>query len=65
MDEGGFVIDYLTPPGTALEETDRQVRKVEEVLADTPGGGGLLAPHRGGAGPVRHPAQQRATSWCG
>ncbi len=27
MDEGGFVIDYLTPPGTALEETDRQIRK--------------------------------------
>ena len=36
MDEGGFVLDYLTPPGTALAETDRQVRKVEAVLAATP-----------------------------
>jgi CzcA family heavy metal efflux pump len=36
MDEGGFVLDYLTPPGTALAETDRQVRQVESVLAATP-----------------------------
>jgi CzcA family heavy metal efflux pump len=36
MDEGGFVLDYLTPPGTALAETDRQVRQVEAILAATP-----------------------------
>jgi CzcA family heavy metal efflux pump len=36
MDEGGFVIDYLTPAGTAIEETDRQIRKVEKIVADTP-----------------------------
>src|SRR5262249_24314883 len=36
MDEGGFVVDYLTPPGTALEETDRLVRGIERVLAKTP-----------------------------
>ncbi|MEO8274843.1 MAG: efflux RND transporter permease subunit [Thermoanaerobaculia bacterium] len=36
MDEGGFVIDYLTPPGTALAETDRQVQALETVLAHTP-----------------------------
>jgi CzcA family heavy metal efflux pump len=36
MDEGGFVIDYLSPPGSALEETDRQIRKVEKIVADTP-----------------------------
>jgi CzcA family heavy metal efflux pump len=35
-DEGGFVVDYLTPAGSALEETDRQVRKVEAVLLKTP-----------------------------
>ena len=35
-DEGGFVIDYLTPAGTALEETDRQLKHVEEVLLKTP-----------------------------
>ena len=36
MDEGGFVIDYLTPAGTAIEETDRQIKKVEKIVADTP-----------------------------
>jgi CzcA family heavy metal efflux pump len=36
MDEGGFVIDYLTPAGTAIEETDRQIRKVEKIVAETP-----------------------------
>src|SRR4029453_9562684 len=35
-DEGGFVIDYQTPAGTALEETDRLGRKVEQVLLKTP-----------------------------
>jgi CzcA family heavy metal efflux pump len=36
MDEGGFVLDYITPSGTALEETDRTIRKIEEVLKATP-----------------------------
>jgi CzcA family heavy metal efflux pump len=35
-DEGGFVVDYLTPAGSALEETDRQVRAMEAVIARTP-----------------------------
>jgi CzcA family heavy metal efflux pump len=35
-DEGGFVIDYLTPAGSALEETDRILRGVEAVLQKTP-----------------------------
>jgi CzcA family heavy metal efflux pump len=35
-DEGGFVIDYLTPAGSALAETDRQVRAFEKVLTATP-----------------------------
>jgi CzcA family heavy metal efflux pump len=35
-DEGGFVLDYLTPEGSALAETDRQVRKIEKIIADTP-----------------------------
>jgi multidrug efflux pump subunit AcrB len=35
-DEGGFVVDYRTPAGTALEETDRQLKHVEEVLLKTP-----------------------------
>ena len=36
MDEGSFVLDYRTPPGTSLQETDRILRKVEKHLADTP-----------------------------
>jgi CzcA family heavy metal efflux pump len=35
-DEGGFVLDYLTPAGSALSETDRQVRRIERVIAETP-----------------------------
>ena len=35
-DEGGFVLDYVTPAGSALAETDRQVRAIEKVVADTP-----------------------------
>jgi len=35
-DEGGFVIDYLTPAGMALEDTDQRMRKIEAILSDTP-----------------------------
>ena len=36
MDEGAFVLDYWTPGGTALEETNRLVGIAERVLAATP-----------------------------
>jgi CzcA family heavy metal efflux pump len=36
MDEGGFVVDYWTPAGTSLPETDRMLRRVEEVIKTTP-----------------------------
>jgi CzcA family heavy metal efflux pump len=36
IDEGAFVLDYLTPTGTALSETDRELRIVEQKLAATP-----------------------------
>lgn len=36
MDEGAFVFDYWTPGGTALAETDRQLRVVERIMAETP-----------------------------
>lgn len=36
MDEGAFVLDYFTPGGTALSETDREVRIAEKILAQTP-----------------------------
>ncbi len=36
IDEGAFVLDYFSPGGTALAETDRQVHIVEQILASTP-----------------------------
>jgi CzcA family heavy metal efflux pump len=36
IDEGAFVLDYWSPGGTALNETDRQVHIVEGLLARTP-----------------------------
>ena len=36
MDEGGFVVDYLTPPGTSLAETDRLVRLIEDRVKRLP-----------------------------
>lgn len=36
MDEGGFIVDYRTPPGTSLVETDRELLQVEAILHDTP-----------------------------
>ncbi|MGA3068304.1 MAG: efflux RND transporter permease subunit [Tepidisphaeraceae bacterium] len=32
MDEGGFIIDYITPPGTSLQESDRMMREAERIL---------------------------------
>ncbi|HWE94686.1 MAG TPA: efflux RND transporter permease subunit [Tepidisphaeraceae bacterium] len=36
VDEGGFIIDYIGPPGTSVTETDRMLRQVEAILARTP-----------------------------
>ena len=36
MDEGGFVIDYVTPPGTSLTETSRQLMQAEAILRSRP-----------------------------
>jgi CzcA family heavy metal efflux pump len=36
MDEGGFVLDYRSQPGTALAETDRLLRQVEQIIRATP-----------------------------
>jgi CzcA family heavy metal efflux pump len=36
MDEGGFVLDYWTPPGTSLAETDKIVRGFEDRIKKTP-----------------------------
>ena len=36
IDEGAFVLDYFTPGGTALAETNREVGIAESILAATP-----------------------------
>ncbi len=36
MDEGAFVLDYFSRPGTSLSETDRMLRHVEQILMSTP-----------------------------
>jgi len=36
MDEGGFVLDYWTPAGSSLTETNRMVGHVEEMLRHIP-----------------------------
>ncbi len=36
QDEGAFVIDYFSRPGTSLTETNRMLMHVEEILRETP-----------------------------
>jgi len=36
MDEGTFVLDYKTPAGTSLTETNRMLMKVEDILMSVP-----------------------------
>jgi multidrug efflux pump subunit AcrB len=36
IDEGAFILDYWTPGGTALAETNRQLAIAESILAATP-----------------------------
>lgn len=42
MDEGSFVLDYEMPVGTSLAQTDRVMRRVEQVLVRTPDIAGYL-----------------------
>jgi CzcA family heavy metal efflux pump len=36
MDEGSIVLDYASPPGTSLDETDRILREVEKIIHTVP-----------------------------
>ncbi|MEP7277443.1 MAG: efflux RND transporter permease subunit [Bacteroidota bacterium] len=36
MDEGSIVLDYASPPGTSLEETDRILRQIEKMIVTVP-----------------------------
>jgi multidrug efflux pump subunit AcrB len=59
MDEGGFVLDYHTEPGTSISETDRLMKQVEAIVSANPNvatysrrtgaglGGDLNEPNRG------------------
>jgi len=59
VDEGGFVMDFFTRPGTSLIETDRELAQIETILRAVPEvqtfsrrtgmglGGDLGEPHHG------------------
>ncbi|MFI4963970.1 MAG: efflux RND transporter permease subunit [Caulobacterales bacterium] len=59
IDEGGFILDYIAPPGMSLTETDRLMGQVEAIIRATPDvdtysrrtgaqlGGGLTEPNTG------------------
>ncbi|MEA2238101.1 MAG: hypothetical protein QOC81_2825 [Thermoanaerobaculia bacterium] len=36
FEEHGFILDYVAPPGASLDETDRMLRHVEQMLKETP-----------------------------
>lgn len=36
MDEGSIVLDYTSPPGTSLGETDRMLQQVEKIINKVP-----------------------------
>jgi CzcA family heavy metal efflux pump len=36
MDEGSIVLDYSSPPGTSLEETDHTLQQVEKIITAIP-----------------------------
>jgi CzcA family heavy metal efflux pump len=36
MDEGAFILDYFTPAGASLSETNRILQHVEQILQQTP-----------------------------
>jgi multidrug efflux pump subunit AcrB len=36
MDEGSIILDYWTPPGTSLTDTDRMLREAERIIQSLP-----------------------------
>src|SRR5262249_26793013 len=36
MDEGGFILDYVMPPGSSLQETNRVIDHVEKIIRAVP-----------------------------
>lgn len=36
MDEGSFILDYVTPPGSSLEETNRMIAHIDQIVRSIP-----------------------------
>jgi CzcA family heavy metal efflux pump len=36
MDEGGFILDYFTPPGSSLTESNRILQHIEQIIHSVP-----------------------------
>jgi len=36
MDEGSFILDYVTPPGSSLAETNRMITHIEQIIRAVP-----------------------------
>jgi CzcA family heavy metal efflux pump len=36
MDEGGYILDYITPPGTSLDQTNSILKKIEAFISADP-----------------------------
>jgi multidrug efflux pump subunit AcrB len=36
LDEGGFILDYVTPPGSSLQETNRMISHIEQIVRSVP-----------------------------
>ena len=73
IDEGGFVMDFYTRPGTSLDETEREVQQIQAVLQAQPEvetysrrtgtslGGDLGEPHHGDFFVRLKPEHERGT----
>ena len=63
MDEGAFVLDYNMPVGTSLAQTDKVMRRVEDVLLRDARRRGLHPPDRAPSSASSPPRATPATSW--
>ncbi len=64
MDEGAFILDYWTPGGTALAETDRQLHVVEQILTRDARDRGARRAARAPRWACSRPSRTAATSRC-
>ncbi len=64
MDEGGFVLDYHTEPGTSVTETDRLMKQIEGDHPRESECRDLFAPHRRGPRRRSERSRTRATFSC-